>query len=162
MRKFKVILLGVVLCFLLSGCGMLGNRRTNYLGFEIGNFIIVKEEDTHGGWLGDGDYHLVLDCSKNPGEARNIVKDWKPLPLSENLDIIMYGGVRDNVVYRFQSAERAQWPRISNGVYLFMDRHDEAIDPADDTNLLNRYSYNFTVAMYDLDNDRLYYFELDT
>ena len=43
-----------------------------------------------------------------------------------------------------------------------MDRSSESTDNTDDSMLLSRYSFNFTIAIYDTDTDILYYFEYDT
>lgn len=55
------------------------------------------------------------------------------------------------------------WPTFENGVYKFVDRQaDPGEDRGDDSALLGRYSFNFTIAVYDMDSDFLYYFEMDT
>ncbi len=162
MKIGKVVSIMLMLCLLLSACGMVEDRHTDYFGFDVADFILVEEEDTHGGFLGDGSYYLILDCSQNAGQAREITKDWRSLPLTETLELAMYGGVRGNINYGYHFAEKAHLPRISNGVYRFHDRHSDSADPSDDTDLLNRYSFNFSMAVYDLDTDRLYYFAMDT
>ena len=47
-------------------------------------------------------------------------------------------------------------------IYLFIDRHDDAKDEHNGKDLFNRYSFNFTIAFYDLDTNVFYYFEFDT
>ncbi len=163
MKCIKVPVFSIILCVILSGCSMVESRQTNFLGFEIGDFTTVEEADTHGGFHGDGSYYLILDCSENATLAREIVKDWKPFPLTESLELAMYGGTRGIVSYDgYRFAEEAHWPRINNGVYRFVDRHSDSTDQGDDTDLLNRASFNFTIAAYDFDTNRLYYFEMDT
>ena len=174
MKYIRILTIAVVICFTFSACGILGfsvcgifgARRTDYFGFNIAEFTVVAEEDTHGGFLGDGDYYLILDCSGKTEQAAELIKDWSPLPLTENLQRVMNmtcSGVDDDgVSYSKTLAEIAHWPIIENGVYKFIDRHSEAIDKSDDTNLFNRYSFNFSIAVYDLDTNTLYYCELDT
>ena len=53
-------------------------------------------------------------------------------------------------------------PQIENGYYYFLDRHSRSVDSYDDSDVLDRYSFNFTIAIYDADNDILYYVEFDT
>ena len=53
-------------------------------------------------------------------------------------------------------------PAIYNGYYMFEDRHSESKDSRDDSELFDRYSYNFSIAIYDCDTDKMYYFEFDT
>lgn len=38
----------------------------------------------------------------------------------------------------------------------------QSTDPKDDTNVFSRFSYNFTMAIYDAETNTLYYMELDT
>lgn len=154
MKYIRTITIAIVICFTFSACGILGVRRTDYFGFNITEFTVVAEDDTHGGFLGDGAYYLILDCSEKAEQAKLLVKDWKELPLTANLQVAMYGS--------YDFAEEAHWPTVNNGVYKFVDRHSEAVDKSDDTNLLSRYSFNFSIAVYDLDTNTLYYYELDT
>ena len=54
-------------------------------------------------------------------------------------------------------------PEIENGYYFFMDRQaEENEDKYDDSKVLDRGSYNFTVAVYDTDTDVMHYFKMDT
>ena len=101
MKFTKIIIVTIIVCLFLTSCNTVGSGQNDYFGFKTSVFTVVDEKDTHGGFLGDGDYYLILDCS-------------------------------------------------------------EAIDKSDDTNLFRRYSYNFSVAVYDLDTNTLYYFEFDT
>ncbi|MBR3840001.1 MAG: hypothetical protein IKM20_02575 [Erysipelotrichales bacterium] len=147
----------------ISECTVLSfDELSKYFGFNKSEFTIIAEEDTHGGFHGDGSYYLILDCSEKKEEVEVIINDWKPLPLSENLQLMMYGGEKDGMYYHSNIAEDAHWPIINNGVYKFIDRHSGVVDQSDDTDLLNRYSYNFSIAVYDLDTNTLYYYELDT
>ena len=162
MRYVKIIIVVIVGCLFFASFRMVVIGQYKYFGFKASAFTIIDEYDTHGGFHGDGTYYLVLDCSENTAQAMELNKEWKPLPFTENLQIIMYGGEKNGVSYGYNLAEEAHWPVIHNGVYKFVDRHSEAIDKADDTNLFNRHSFNFSIAVYDLDTDTLYYFEFDT
>ena len=53
-------------------------------------------------------------------------------------------------------------PKLKTGYYLFIDRHSESKNKYDTENLNNRYSYNFTIMLYDDINQMFYYYELDT
>ena len=162
MRCAKIIIAAVVVCLFFASCSTVGSGQTEYFGFKTDVFAVVEEKDTHGGFHGDGSYYLILDCSEKTEQAMGLIAEWKQLPLTENLQVIMYGGTKNGVSYGHGLAEEAHWPIINNGVYKFADRHAEAVDQLDDTNLFNRHSYNFSVAVYDLDTNTLYYFELDT
>jgi len=152
MRKKKIGLLiaVLVLCIVLSGCGFGANRHQLYMGFDKSEYTIVAEEDNY----------LILDCSSNAEKALDIAREWNPMPLSENLNLIMYGGVRDGVTYGYELAEEAHWPIIEHGYYKFIDEQSD--DPADDSGLFGRYSFNFEIAAYDTDTNLFYYFRFDT
>lgn len=163
MKHIKMITVILAICLLFSACNLSESQQTNYFGFETSDFTVVEERDTHDGFLGDGSYYLILDCSQNASRAHEVITGWKELPLTDNLNLIMYGGVRNGVIYGYDLAKEAHWPAtIRNGVYKFVDRHSESVNEEDDTNLLDRYSFNFSIAVYDLDTDTLYYFEMDT
>lgn len=134
-----------------------------HFGFAKKDFVVIEELDTHGGFQGEGSYYLILDCSDNKEKSLEIIEDWNKLPLSENLNYIMYGEVRDGLTYGYALAKKeAHIPKIENGYYIFEDRHLESNDSKDDTELLDRHSYNFSIAIYDCDTDKMYYFEYDT
>ena len=162
MRYVKLIMVAIIVCIVFSSCSAVGSGQSEYFGFETSVFTVIDENDTHGGFHGDGSYYLILDCSEKREQAMELIKDWTPLPLTENLQLIMYGGKKDGVNYVYNLAEEAHWPIINNGVYKFVDRHSEAVDKSDDTELFNRHSFNFSIAAYDLDTNTLYYFEFDT
>ena len=165
MKFAKIIIVTVIVCLFLTSCNTVGSGQTDFFGFKTSVFTVVDEKDTHGGFHGDGDYYLILDCSEKAEQAKELIDGWKPLPLTENLQRVMdmtCSGTEDGVYYSKALAEIAHWPIIENGVYKFIDRHADAIDESDDTDLCNRYSYNFSIAVYDLDANMLYYFEFDT
>jgi len=161
MKLVKAVTVALLACFLFTGCAA-AEGENDYFGFNTKDFAVKEEADTHGGFHGDGSYYLILDCLENTEKAYEIIADWQELPLTENLQIVMYGGVKDRVSYAYGFSEEAHWPNISNGVYKFVDRHSDSTDESDDTELLNRFSFNFSMAVYDLDTDTLYYFEIDT
>ena len=165
MKKIMASISIMILLVVFSSCSFVSrllNYQEEYFGFSKRSFTVVEEVDTHGGFLGDGSYYLILDCSDNEAAALSIVADWKRLPLSENLSLIMYGGEKNGRSYGYYLFKEAHMPVIENGYYCFKDRHFEAKDVSDDAELFNRFSYNFSLAVYDIDTNRLYYFEYDT
>ena len=50
-------------------------------------------------------------------------------------------------------------PEVQNGYYRLIDRHSDA---GDGQNLLERFSLNLTLALYDTDSNTLYFCRLDT
>lgn len=104
----------------------------------------------------------ILDCSGNKEKALENLSNWTQLPLSENLNLIMYGGERDGISYGYNLAEKAKIPAVENGYYYFYDRHSKSTDSSDDSELFSRASFNFSIAVYDSDTDKMYYFDFDT
>ena len=161
--KRIIIYCAILLCITLSACGPVENILSEHFEFEASDFTILEEKDTHGGFHGDGSYYLILDCSQNADKARSIVENWTDLPLSENLHLVMYGGEKNGINYGYNFAEEAHLPEIKNGVYKFVDRYNGYLkDRSDDSEILDRSSFNFSIAVYDLDSNTLYYFEMDT
>ena len=161
MKEIFATISEAILLVVLSCCSI-NLQPDDYFGFSKQSFTVVEEMDTHGGFLGDGAYYLILDCSNNADAALNIVANWNQLPLSRNLNLIMYDGEKDGVAYGYNLSEVAHMPTIENGYYRFEDRHSEANDASDDSGLFSRSSFNFSLAVYDSDTNRLYYFEFDT
>ena len=127
---------------------------SNDCGVDLSGGKIVSEEDNHGGFHGDGFSLLIADYSNDTSvlEAIATSEIWHQLPLSENLATFVYQPYDDALMI----------PQIENGYYYFYDRHNEAADPFDGSELLKRYSFNFTLAIYDSDANMLYLCEYDT
>lgn len=158
--KKKILALCLLLC-LIGAISLYGSREKEYFGFREKDFTIIQAEDSHGGFHGDGTAYAILDCSQNREKARELVAGWKELPLPENLSLTFYGGERDGMYYDFDLADQANMPKVEHGFYCFQDRHSKSIDSSD-AEIFDRGSYNFSLAVYDSDTGRLYYFELDT
>ena len=127
---------------------------------------VLSEEDSHGGFHGDGSTIVQIQFKEDTiVEAIMEQGDWKVLPLTENLAALVYGIHSENssvgpMVH--DGTGTPIIPAIDNGYYYFHDRHAESLNPGDDSGILDRASYNFTIAIYDTDNKSLYYIELDT
>ena len=137
--------------YLYKECGIYENKC-----------VLVSQTDSHGGFHGDGTYSAIYDCSKNKEYVLEIVEKWNKLPLTENLELILYGGEKDGTTYAYYLADDVGFPEVSNGYYFFYDRHSESMNSNSDEDLFNRSSFNFSIAIYDTDNDMLYYIRMDT
>lgn len=162
MKKRLVFLM--VCLFSLAGCS-LSQTTEEYIkdkiGIDISFCTIENEQDTHGGFHGDGDYLVKANCSGEQQKILNQLNDWNILPLSENLQLIMYGGERDGMTYSYNLAQEANIPEINNGYYYFLNRKSDATSKHSD-DIFNKYSFNFTIVLYDLDTSMFYYYEFDT
>ena len=173
-KIFLIILTPILFLMSIVACEII-ELNLNYVSDEELLFNSVKEEtkidfsackiinakDTHGGILGDGELFEKYNC-KNLNVSSNQLEKLNRLPLSKNLNIMIYGdeelqhsGVADDII-----------PKIENGYYYFIDnysrRYEDLDDIHSDENLLDRYSSNFSLLIYDVDEKYLYYYELDT
>ncbi|BCN31098.1 hypothetical protein [Anaeromicropila herbilytica] len=80
---------------------------------------------------------------------------WNSLPLMESLNLLIYGGSKNNTEYMYHFANEVGLPEIKNGYWKFINRNKN-------TDLLNYSAYNFSLAIYDSDNNILYFFRIDT
>lgn len=88
---------------------------------------------------------------------------WKQLPVSYPVDALLYGtqnGSSSIGPYVTESGKKL-FPKAETGYYYFKDRHTGAGGQGS-KDVVNRYSFNFTVALYDEDTRTLYYCEFDT
>ncbi len=160
MKKSAIILLILILLVGLASCASLSKAERRIqkgarIDLDLSGCRIETEHDTHGGFMGDGEYLLVLDCS---GEGEKILAqtgEWTAFPLSDNLR---------EALYEWGPSERIVPPEISSGVWYFYDRFadETAFDRRSDARLLSRPAVNYSLLMYDSDTGRLYYYEMDT
>ncbi len=154
MRRNLWLAMVLACAFLLAGCGS-GNGMSAYekmWGVDLSGGTMLSETDSHG-FHGDGALLRVLQFEDDTvSEALSESTQWQDLPLSENLNTFIYQPYDSEVTI----------PAITYGYYSFYDRHAESQDPQDDTQLLRRASFNFTLAIYDADTQRLYLLEYDT
>ena len=177
MKIKRVICLAIAVLIsvtVMSGC-FIGESAeiwhiSSVLSVNCSNAKLVGKYDTHGGFHGDGIsfYEFSFEDETAIREIRDS-GNWKPLPLSDALTEIVWGVQTDDryefpMLTRSNDYERPLFPRVENGYWFFRDRHSDAADPSDDSPVLDesRYSYNFTVAIYDSDTYTLYYSEFDT
>ena len=126
-------------------------------GLDISGSTIVSVEDTHGGFHGDGELIVKFDCTEIADSVNEQIAEWNTLPLTDNLQHLMYGGERTTGI-----ADGLGIPELHSGYYFFWDRHSESTDPTCDDELNDRNSWNFTLVLYDKDHSQLYLFEFDT
>lgn len=132
------------------------------LQLDISQGEVIKNKDTHGGWLGDGESIVIL--SFTPEEyaqlEEQLTEHWYLLPLPDTLQgCLSFRGLDDDM------KEMEQTPLLTpakHGYYYFFDRHSDSTNPYDHTDLFSRYSYNFTLAILDSETHTLQYLRYDT
>ena len=152
-----VILIG---CFLRVGAedDYWQRHISESLRIDASEGVVVESYDDHGGFQGDGTSYAVLSFADEKLEQGIAAPGgWHQLPLTENLETLIYGT-------RTETAATGPFigitmPRVENGYWYFYDQQGET---EDDSLVLTRSSYNYTFALYDTENDLLYYCEYDT
>ena len=121
-----------------------------------------KSPTKSNGFHGEGEYAAAIRFDTVHGaqlaERLQNTDGWKALPLEEELELLMYGGNRGGSSYGYYFADKAGIPKVENGCYYFIDRQQDT----ERAGLLYRRSYNFSLAIYDSDENILYYCEIDT
>ncbi len=177
MKKIRIQCLAIIfimMCFAMAGYGhgSTQDEISGQIGIDISEGTEVFNDDTHGGFHGDGITCIVL---KFPDDGViNEIKEkraWKQLPLNKTVEALVYGtfseinGVSTQIgPYLTDQNGNALAPEIHNGYYFFRDRHydNEYTGSQGVSGVLGRGSFNFTVALYDSDKNMLYYYKLDT
>lgn len=153
MKRAKgfVSVLALVLCLCLFWKD--NGELSDVGGVDMSGGEVVSSEDTHGGFHGDG-YKLVQVRYAAGAVQEEIAasEDWRSLPLTGALHTFVYQPYDTRLLI----------PEIESGYYWFYDRHSESVDHRSDAGLLSRYSFNFTLAIYDSDADILYFCIYDT
>ena len=157
MKKLSVL----SICFLLLFTACSKNSDKLLYGLDMTGCELVRENDTHG-IHGDGILILEYDCQSQHMRIENVVSAWQPLPLTDTLQLLMYGGEKDNIIYSYNIAKEYQIPTIENGFYLFIDRTDPHTNFDEESVLLSQQSLNFTLLLYDKELKKLYFIEYDT
>ncbi len=150
MKKRLFVALAALL--LLAGCTVqdVRSKISRELGIDVSKGTITSSYDTHGGWLGDGTscFAIQFEGGAVLEEIRSSL-EWSEFPLDDT--------VRALVSMMNGSEEHPIIPEIQNGYYRLIDRQNDAT-----ADILHRYSFNFTLGLYDTDTNILYFCTLDT
>lgn len=158
-----LIILCLILCSLTS-CLMSNTSEIdsedvkNYIAEEIGVDIsdseLAEVYDTHDNFLGDG---LLYVEARLYGEIINQIKSdsrWRNLPLSQTFEQLTGTHLTDD-------NGESLFKTVENGYYFLCDKQQEG-NEQDDSEIFNRYSCNFCLAVYDIDKNILYFYRYDT
>ncbi len=170
-KRWNIIVLTSLALIVMTGCGAekensISSEISKTIGVDVSVGEVISKSDSHGGFHGDG--ATVIEIQLNDTSISDQIKDnedWNTLPLTENLTSLVYGVQTESssVGPMIHSGDGAPViPEVVNGYYYFLDRHFQSTNPKDDSEVLDRASYNFTIAIFDTDQQTLYYMELDT
>lgn len=160
----------IVVSLLMVGTMVIGcsNKEDIYkqmIGVTIPeDSTIIRNEDTHGGFHGDGDYFGEIQLTEE-GSKEFIISieetgQWSKEPLSDGINHLLFGGEYNGP--GVNSMQDVIPNNITNAIYFVRDRFAETYPEDAETNMLERGAYNFTIAVFDLDTNKLYIYEMDT
>lgn len=148
---------------LLAGCAVqdVHSQISQELGIDVSGGTMVSSYDTHGGWLGDGTSFFAIQFENGAVlEEIKISSEWSEFPLDDTVQALVYGfsdGTTQIGPMLNDNEGHPIVPEIQNGYYLLIDRQNDATE-----DILHRYSFNFTLGLYDTDTNTLYFCKLDT
>ena len=162
-RKLTMLLYLTLFMFILTSCevGSHSDEVTEVLGLDVSTGTIISDYDTHGGFHGDGTTCIVYSFGDDT-VLNDIINssDWNKFPLDDTVQALVYG-ISDKTSqtgpFLTDNEGNPIVPEILNGYYLLIDRQNDA-----DGDILDRYSFNFTLGLYDTDTNTLYFCKLDT
>ena len=99
------------------------------LGIDVSAAEILSQEDSHGGFHGDGITWIRFAC-EGTDIARQIAEkeNWTPFPLNDTVKALVYGieeGTAQIGPYLLDEDGGLLIPEIENGYYLLIDRQAE-------------------------------------
>lgn len=167
MKKISaVLLLMTIFLNTLSGCGSFSHDQiiSNAIEIDISSGKEISKTDSHGGFHNDGcEYTLIQFPDDSILDEIKKNEHWHSLPMSVQSAALIYGIPEADIApYLTNEQGEPMIPEVKNGYYYFRDRHSESDDCYDDSNVLERYSFNFTFAVYDTDTNLLHYLIFDT
>jgi len=158
---FRRLLAAALLLLLLTACGG-GDAPPALPGLDMETAVVTAASDTRSG---NGDGLACWELAFPEGTPAPQEAPWCPLPLSPNLTVLAYGvsnGTFSSGPYLTTEDGGCALPVVEQGYYYFEDRHRESTDPHSDAELLNRASFDLTLALYDTDTRTLYCCAFDT
>lgn len=161
MKKFFSFFLLVITLLILVACSSKTAQDTisRELNLDVSNGKEVLNINTYSGSEGTS----CIGISFDDDSVLTAIKDnteWLEFPLDETVRILIYGMEDEQMKigpFLNDGNGGVLVPEVQNGYYQLIDRHSDT-----KTDILNRASFNFTVALYDTDSNTLYFCKLDT
>lgn len=160
MKKFLIwggILFGIIFVYVITQI-LFGNYFEMSSELEVNIPITTKMEykDNHGGFFCEGETIAIVNFTEK--QANNFyekIKEnehWMEYPIDELIESHI-----SNI-----EVEGTIIPKVENGYWFIKDRHKQAINEYYYDQIYDRNSRNFSVGIYDVDSNTLYYFRQDT
>ena len=122
---------------------------------------VLMYKDNYGGFPMDGNSYAIIQLTQKGRETFIKTTDkndkWSSLPIKKDFQEAI--GVFDD---GDEDSFGPDISKIKNGIYYFRDRYAENYPEESKTNINDRYAYNFTVAIFDFDTNKLHIYTVDT
>lgn len=112
-----------------------------HLDMNIKPYYVEFHEDTHGGFLGDGEEIIIF--TPNPEQTEKIKAEWKKTPVDSVIASLIFPEMGYNGLELSKHIPNAE------GFWFYKNRNESAV-----------HSHNFSFALFD--GEKVYYYELDT
>ena len=161
MKKILIqFLYFTLLLSVLTACEGKRGEAARVLGLDLSAGTEISNYDTHGG-NSDGTTCIAYRFNNDTvlQEIRSS-SEWSEFPLDDTVQALVYGfsdGTTQIGPMLNDNEGHPIVPEIQNGYYLLIDRQNDAT-----ADILHRYSFNFTLGLYDTDTNTLYFCKLDT
>ncbi len=141
-------------------------RTSELLEIDLSDGKYLKRIESHSGFLGDGDYYAKIKFNDASAVVESIEKNsgWKKTPLPKSILHILYDEDDDDSISIIND-KRMIFPKLEDGYYFFLNRStkcEESENHNPDFIFDFKWSLNFTVALFDSNDNILYIYELDT
>lgn len=163
MKVIKVIMIAfiVIMALIILNDFLFSEYEEMCSNMEIRLPITAKRDykDTHGGFRNEGETlaKVYLNDKQTEKLINKIQKNpnWKQTPITEMLE----KRITEQTI-----EEDMAVPKITNGYWICKDRHLDATKIYNEIEIFStdRYSENFSVGVLDVDNNILYFYQVDT
>lgn len=165
--KKKLLCLSIILSIFFIIFSPFDQKPSSKILKELGidntstyEFSYVTE--THSGFHNDGTTYYIFENLVAPNQQRfNTMDGWHTFPLNLGIACIIYGGIVNNTYYhRYINFI----PPITDGYWFFKDfqRPQNEYSTEDILKVYTEPSANFAVAIWDSEQDILYYARFDS
>ena len=158
--SMSIIALFLVICLSACDAESATDVVARSLNIDVSNAEEISYTDSHGGFHNDGTTYIALKFEDDTMAEQLKENDkWSSFPLDDTVQTLVYGKEDETSKtgpFLSDGAGNPLVPEIQNGFYLLIDHQ------SDKTDILERASFNFTVGLYDADNNILYCCKLDT
>lgn len=156
LNKIKLIIL-ILSISIITACSS-ENNISKTLNIDISSGTISHTQDSHGGFHNDGLLFTKITFADDIKSLKKEIENsslWIEMPIPTDLSQFIINNFTDE-------NGNSLFPSVENGYFFFKDRHSDNKNFNDISAVLNRQSFNFTIAIFDEDTKTIYYAEFDT